>query len=93
MIRDPDSFAEKVVRLRHDTHHKEDRMDKQAILEKVKTRVGADGKISCEQAMKLADAEGLSYGDMGDLLNEFQVKVGACQLHCFPNPVCSPATK
>ncbi len=68
-------------------------MDKQAIIEKVKARVGADGKISCEQAMKLADAEGVSYGDMGDLLNEFKIKVGACQLHLFPNAVCSPTNK
>jgi LAO/AO transport system kinase len=68
-------------------------MDKQAIIEKAKARLGADGKITCEQAMKLADAEGVSYGDMGDVLNEFKIKVGACQLHCFPNPVCSPTTK
>jgi len=37
-------------------------MDKQAIIEKVKARLGADGKITCEQAMKLADAEGVSTG-------------------------------
>lgn len=57
-------------------------MDKQAILEKVKIRV-QDGKISCQEARRLAEDEGITYKDMGDLLNEYEIKIKACQLGCF----------
>ena len=43
-----------------------------------------DGKISCKQALKLAEEEGISSGDLGKLLNEIKVKVAGCQLGCFP---------
>lgn len=57
-------------------------MDKQAIIEKVKTHV-QDGKISCQKARKLAEDEGITYKDMGDLLNEHKIKIKDCQLGCF----------
>ena len=57
-------------------------MDKKAIIEKVKARL-EDGKISCAQARALAEDEGITYGEMGDLLNEFKVKIADCQLGCF----------
>ena len=58
-------------------------MDKQATIEKIKTRA-KDGKISCAEAQKLADDEGVSYKDMGDMLNELKIKITTCQLGCFP---------
>jgi len=58
-------------------------MDKEKITQKVKS-VSKDGKISCKQALKLAEEEGLSSRDLGKLLNELKVKVAACQLGCFP---------
>jgi len=57
-------------------------IDKQVVIEKVKTHV-RDGKISCQQARKLAEDEGMTYKEMGDLLNEYKIKVMACQLGCF----------
>jgi LAO/AO transport system kinase len=57
-------------------------MDKEAVLEKVKTRL-KDGKISCQQARKLAEDEGITYKDMGELLNEYKIKIMSCQLGCF----------
>jgi hypothetical protein len=58
-------------------------MDKAALTEKVKA-LSKDGKISCKQALKLAEEEGISSRDIGTLLNELKVKVASCQLGCFP---------
>jgi hypothetical protein len=58
-------------------------MDKQAIMEKVKARL-QDGKILCQAARKLAEDEGITYKDMGDLLNENKIKIVSCELGCFP---------
>jgi hypothetical protein len=58
-------------------------MDKAALTEKVKA-LSKDGKISCKQALKLAEEEGISSRDIGTLLNELKIKVASCQLGCFP---------
>ncbi len=58
-------------------------MDKEKITQKVKS-LSKDGKLSCKQALKLAEEEGISSRDLGKLLNEMKVKVAACQLGCFP---------
>ncbi len=58
-------------------------MDREKLAEKVKA-LSKDGKISCKQALKLAEEEGISSGDLGNLLNEIKVKVASCQLGCFP---------
>jgi hypothetical protein len=58
-------------------------MDKTKVTEKVKA-ISKDGKISCKQALKLAEEEGISSRDLGTLLNEIKVKVASCQLGCFP---------
>ena len=58
-------------------------MDKEKVTQKVKS-VSKDGKISCKQALKLAEEEGISSRDLGNLLNELKVKVMGCQLGCFP---------
>jgi LAO/AO transport system kinase len=58
-------------------------MDKEKLTEKVKT-LSKSGQISCKQALKLAEEEGISSRDLGDLLNEIKVKVMGCQLGCFP---------
>jgi hypothetical protein len=57
-------------------------MDKQAVMKKVKTLL-QDGKISCQEARKLAEDGGVTYKDMGDLLNENKIKIMGCQLGCF----------
>ena len=58
-------------------------MDKARVTEKVKT-LSKDGKISCKQALRLAEEEGISSREVGELLNELKVKVMGCQLGCFP---------
>ena len=42
-----------------------------------------DGKISCKVAFDIADEAGASKREVGELLNEMQIKVRACQLGCF----------
>jgi hypothetical protein len=58
-------------------------MDREKLAEKVKL-ISKNGKISCKQALKLAEEEGISSRDLGNLLNEIKVKVASCQLGCFP---------
>ena len=58
-------------------------MDKEKLTEKVNA-LSKDGKISCKQALKLAEEEGISSRDLGNVLNEIKVKVATCQLGCFP---------
>ncbi len=58
-------------------------MNKQAVIEKIQARA-RDGKISCLQAQKLADEEGMPYKEMGEMLNELKIKITQCQLGCFP---------
>ena len=58
-------------------------MDREKLTEKVKA-LSKGGKVSCKQALKLAEEEGISSRDLGNLLNELKVKVMGCQLGCFP---------
>lgn len=58
------------------------KMDKRDISEKIKNHV-KEGKISCQQARKFAEDEGIPYNEMGDLLNELEIKIANCQLGCF----------
>ncbi len=58
-------------------------MDKEKITQKVKS-LSKDGKISCKQSLRLAEEEGISSRELGELLNELKIKVMGCQLGCFP---------
>jgi LAO/AO transport system kinase len=58
-------------------------MDKEKVTQKIKS-LCKDGKISCKQALKLAEEERISSRDLGNLLNEIKIKVASCQLGCFP---------
>jgi LAO/AO transport system kinase len=58
-------------------------MDKEKVAEKAKA-VSKNGKISCKQALKLAEDEGVGSRELGELLNELKIKVASCQLGCFP---------
>jgi hypothetical protein len=46
-------------------------------------RKQANGKISCKVAFDIAEESGASKGEIGELLNEMQIKIRACQLGCF----------
>jgi hypothetical protein len=41
------------------------------------------GKISCKVVFDIADEAGASKREVGELLNEMQIKIRACQLGCF----------
>jgi len=41
------------------------------------------GRISCYAAMEVAKEAGLTTRKVGELLNEMQIKICACQLGCF----------
>ncbi|MGD0233729.1 MAG: hypothetical protein ABSC55_04235 [Syntrophorhabdales bacterium] len=58
-------------------------MDKEKVTQKIKS-LCKNGKISCKQALKLAEEERISSRDLGNLLNEIKIKVASCQLGCFP---------
>ena len=58
-------------------------MDKEKVTQKIKS-LCKNGKISCKHALKLAEEEGISSREIGNLLNELKVKVMGCQLGCFP---------
>lgn len=51
---------------------------KNLILEKVINK-----KISCRQAFEIAESTGWSKIKLGELLNEMEIKISACQLGCF----------
>ena len=54
--------------------------------EEVKNRIRAaapEGKIPCAAAFRLAEELGISRQDLGNLLNELQIKIIQCQLGCF----------
>jgi len=53
------------------------------VKEQIKS-VSKDGKISCRQALKLAEESGVAPRELGELLNELNIKVASCQLGCFP---------
>ena len=58
-------------------------MDQEKITENARA-LSKNGKISCKQALTLAEEEGISSRDLGNLLNEIKIKVASCQLGCFP---------
>ena len=58
-------------------------MDKEQIVQKIKSHT-KDNKISCKQAMKIAEEEEIPTRDIGEMLNEMKIKIMGCQLGCFP---------
>ena len=58
-------------------------MDKEQLSAIIKT-TSKDGKISCEQALKIASETDTPSKEVGLLLNELKIKVMSCQLGCFP---------
>jgi hypothetical protein len=54
--------------------------------EELKAQIKAaapEGRIPCATAMNLAKELGISRREMGELLNELQIKITQCQLGCF----------
>jgi hypothetical protein len=41
------------------------------------------GRITCQAAMEVAKEAGVTTRKVGELLNEMEIKICACQLGCF----------
>lgn len=52
-------------------------------LEEVIREKAKDGKIPCALCFKIAEDFGISKREMGDILNEMEIKICQCQLGCF----------
>ncbi len=42
------------------------------------------GKIPCKKALDIAREVDIPAKELGDILNELNIKVMGCQLNCFP---------
>lgn len=42
-----------------------------------------DGKLPCAICFKIAEDFGISKREMGEILNEINIRVSQCQLGCF----------
>jgi hypothetical protein len=58
-------------------------MDKKNLIEKINTHT-KNNRISCKQALKIAEEEQVPPKVIGEMLNEMKIKVVTCQLGCFP---------
>ena len=58
-------------------------MDKKNLIEKINTHT-KNNRISCKQALKIAEEEQVPPKVIGEMLNEMKIKVVICQLGCFP---------
>lgn len=58
-------------------------MTREELVERIRA-ASKDGKISCRQALRLAEETGTSSRELGDVLNEMKIKIAGCQLGCFP---------
>jgi len=52
-------------------------------LEKVILEKAKEGKLPCTVCFKVAEDFGISKKEMGQILNEINIKISQCQLGCF----------
>lgn len=52
-------------------------------IENTLTGLSRDGRISCEQARKAAEALGVSYNKLGKAANLLKIRITSCELGCF----------
>ncbi|MBS3907773.1 MAG: hypothetical protein KGZ49_12135 [Syntrophaceae bacterium] len=57
-------------------------MDREKI-EKTILEKSKDGKIPCAMCFKIAEDFGISKREMGQILNEINIRISQCQLGCF----------
>ncbi|NOX20204.1 MAG: molybdopterin-guanine dinucleotide biosynthesis protein B [Nitrospirae bacterium] len=55
---------------------------KKKLIERIHS-LSKDGRIPCPLARRLAEEEGISYKEIGDILNELKIKITNCELGCF----------
>lgn len=54
-----------------------------AIVRETAFEVNGKKRIRCETAFRLAEENGVTPGEVGDICNRAGVKIVACQLGCF----------
>ncbi len=59
------------------------RMDKESITQELVKLGGQDKKISCTEARKLAERQGVGAPEIGRLCDSLGIKIFACELGCF----------
>jgi hypothetical protein len=52
-------------------------------LEREIKRTVKDGKITCKEALELAERLGINPAIVGNVLNKMKIKIKGCQLGCF----------
>jgi len=52
-------------------------------LEEVILEKSKDGKIPCAMCFKITEDFGISKREMGQILNEINIRISQCQLGCF----------
>jgi len=52
-------------------------------LEQVVLEKAIDGKLPCALCFKIAEDFGISKKEMGQILNQINIKISQCQLGCF----------
>lgn len=57
-------------------------MDENLVIEKLKN-TAENGRITCPQALKIAEETGFSPKRIGFFLNKLKIKIVGCQLGCF----------
>lgn len=61
----------------------ESKKDETAILKEELLKLASDGKVSCAQAIALAERLGMEPHLVGRAANELKIKITACRLGCF----------
>jgi hypothetical protein len=61
----------------------EDQRAERKKLEETIKEKARDGKIPCALCFKVAEESGVSRKEMGQVLNEIDVRISQCQLGCF----------
>ncbi len=57
-------------------------MDREKIEKAIKEK-SKDGKLPCAICFKIAEDFGISKREMGQILNEINIRISQCQLGCF----------
>ena len=53
-------------------------------LEKAVREKAKEGKLPCAMCFKIAEEFGISKKEMGEVLNDLNIRISQCQLGCFP---------
>lgn len=53
------------------------------IAEIIKKSIKEEGKITCKDALKIANEAGVSPSEVGKEINNMKIKIKGCQLGCF----------